>query len=114
MDGERVHAVGKLCRKQLVNHAVAFDPGLSFKHFRYNIDAIVSLPARPVSGMAFVLVGFIEHIEALRRESLGQLLCDQIGGPHAAPLRRGQSGGQWLESCLALRSSLEGVTRKSA
>jgi len=114
MDGKRVHTARELCRKQLVNHTVALDPGLSFKHFRYNIDAIVSLPTRPVSGMAFVLVGYVKHLQALWRESLGQLFGDEIGGPHAAPLRRGQSGGQWLESCLALRTSLEGVTRKSA
>jgi hypothetical protein len=44
----------------------------------------MSLPARPVPGMAFVLVRFVHHLEALRRESLGQLLCDEIGGSHAA------------------------------
>jgi hypothetical protein len=36
-----------------------------------------------------VLVGFIQHVEALRGESLGQLLCDDIGGPHAARLEEG-------------------------
>jgi hypothetical protein len=36
--------------------------------------------------MAFVLVGFVLDRKALRRESLGQLLCDDIGGSHAAPL----------------------------
>jgi hypothetical protein len=44
----------------------------------------MSLPARPGAGMAFVLVRFVHHLEALRRESLGQLLCDEIGGSHAA------------------------------
>jgi hypothetical protein len=36
-----------------------------------------------------MLVGFVQHLEALRRESLGQLLCDEIGGPHAARLGEG-------------------------
>jgi hypothetical protein len=36
-----------------------------------------------------MLVGFVQHVEALRRESLGQLLCDEIGGPHAARLGEG-------------------------
>jgi hypothetical protein len=31
------------------------------------------LPARPVPSMAFMLVRFVQHLEALRRESLGQL-----------------------------------------
>ncbi len=104
----------KLGRKQLVNHPMAFEPGLSFKYFRHNIDAIMSLPAWSVPGMAGVLVRFIKYLEALGHECLGQLLCDEIGGPHAAPLRRGQSGGQWSELCLVLRTSLEGVTPISA
>jgi hypothetical protein len=36
-----------------------------------------------------MLVGFVQHLKALRRESLGQLLCDDIGGPHAARLGEG-------------------------
>jgi hypothetical protein len=36
-----------------------------------------------------VLVGFVHHLEALRRESLGQLSCDEIGGSHAARLGEG-------------------------
>jgi len=47
------------------------------------------LPAGPVPGMAFMLVRFIEYFQALRRESLGQLLCDDIGGPHSARLGEG-------------------------
>jgi hypothetical protein len=33
-----------------------------------------------------MLVRFINHFEALRRESLGQLFCDEIGGSHIARL----------------------------
>jgi hypothetical protein len=84
LDGEGVHAACQLTRKNPVNHAVAFEPGLIFEGLRHDIDPEMSLPARPVPGMAFVLVGFIHYIEALWRESLGQLLCDQIGGSHAA------------------------------
>jgi hypothetical protein len=36
--------------------------------------------------MAFVLVRFVDHFQALRRESFGQLLYDQIGGSHVARL----------------------------
>ncbi len=96
VDGERMHAACELGRKRLIDHAVALEPGLSFERFRHDIDPEMGLPARPVPGMAFVLVGFIHHLEALRRESLGQLLCDEIGGPHAARIRRGRPAGQWL------------------
>jgi hypothetical protein len=89
MDGERVNATGELGCQRLVNHAVTLDAGLSFERFRHNINAVMRLPARPVSGMTFVLVGFILHLEALRSESLGQLLCDDIGGSHVVRLGEG-------------------------
>ena len=89
MDGERMHAACELSGKQLINHTVTFEPGLSFERLRYDIHAVVCLPARPVSSVAFVVVRFVQHLEALRRESLGQLLCDEIGGPHGARLGEG-------------------------
>ena len=90
MDGESVYAAGKLGRKRLINHAVTLDAGLSLKGVRHDIDPVVSLPTRPVPVMTLVLVRFINHFEALRRESLGQLFCDEIGGSHFA--RLGGSG----------------------
>ena len=113
MDGERVNVTCEFCRKQLINHPVPFQPGLSLECFRYDINTVMSLPARPVPGMAFVLVRFIHHVKALRRESLGQLLCDEIDGPHAARLREGcrsVNGRNYGTS----RLSLEGVNGKSA
>jgi len=110
MDGECVYSARQLGRKQLINHAMAFEPGLSFERFRYDIDTEMSLPAWAVPGMAFMLVRFVQHLEALRRESLGQLLCDEIGGPHVARLGE---GSPWVNG-RGVQSSLEGVTRKSA
>ena len=86
MDGERVHAARELGRKRLVDHAVTFNAGLSLERIRHDIDPIMGLPARPVSGVAFMLVRFVNYFEALRRESLGQLFCDEIGGSHIARL----------------------------
>ena len=81
-----MHATRKLGGKRLIDHAVTLDAGLSFERLRHNIHPEVSLPARPVPGMTLVLVRFINHFEALRHESLGQLLCDEIGGSHIARL----------------------------
>jgi hypothetical protein len=58
--------------------------------------------------MAFMLVGFVHHLQALRRESLGQLLCDQIGDSHAVRLKVRADAGQWS------LSSLERVIGKGA
>ena len=66
MDGESVDAAGKLGRKRLINHAMTLDAGLSLEGIRYDIDPVVSLPARPVPGMAFMPVGLVHHFEALR------------------------------------------------
>jgi hypothetical protein len=98
VDGERVNAAREFGRKQLIDHAVTFEPGLSLERFRHDIDAIMSLAARPVSGVTFVLMRFVKHFEALRRESLGQPLCDYIGGPHAARLGEGSMPVNGLES----------------
>jgi hypothetical protein len=84
VDGEGVHGARKLSRKFTIYHAMALDPGLTFERLRHDIDPEMSLPARPVPGMALVLVGFVLHLEALGAESLGQFLCDEIGGSHAA------------------------------
>ena len=50
------------------------------------MNPVVTLAAWPVPGMAFMLVRFVNHFEPLRRESLGQLFCYEIGGSHIARL----------------------------
>ena len=86
MNGEGVDAAGEFSCQRLIDHAVTLDAGLSPERVRYNIHPVVRLPARSVPGMAFMLVRFINHFQALRRESLGQLFCDEIGGLHIARL----------------------------
>lgn len=71
MNGQRVHAAGQIVRERRIDHAMALDPGLSFEGFRYNINPEMGLPAGPRPGVAFMLVGFVRHIEAFRRESFG-------------------------------------------
>jgi len=71
VDGERVDAFGQLARQGLVDHAVALDAALPFEGFSHDIESEMGLPARPVPGMAFMLVGFIDHPQALGGESRG-------------------------------------------
>ena len=106
VDGERVDAARKFVRKFSINQAVALESGLTFERLRYDIDLEMSLPARPVPGMAFVLVRFVHHLEALRLESLGQLLCDEIGGAHAARITRGRRAGQWRRRAVRGRGTV--------
>lgn len=56
VDGECMNAGREFGCEQLIYHAVAFQPGLSFEVIRYNINAEMRLSAWPVSGMALMLV----------------------------------------------------------
>ena len=85
-----MHAARELSRQRRVDHAVTFDPALPPEGLSHDIDPEMRLPARPVACMAFVLVGFIDHAQALRRESSGQLLCDDVA--RFAWLRIGRAG----------------------
>ena len=51
---ERVDASGQFRRQQLINHAMALDPALSFEGGRHDIDPEMRLAARSVAGMAFM------------------------------------------------------------
>jgi hypothetical protein len=110
MDRERVHAALQLVRKYAVDHAVAFDPGLIFEQRGHDIDPEMSLPARSMAGMAFMPVGFVNNSEALRGESFGQLLRDEISGSHGVRLREGRVrvNGRWR------RNSVTGTIRRNA
>jgi hypothetical protein len=59
--------------------------------------------------MALMLVRFINHFEALRRESLGQLFCDEIGGSHAARSRRARPAGNVKQVLKALPAEAHNV-----
>ena len=66
VDRERMHAAGKLGRERRVDHAVALEPALSAEGLRHDIDPEMGLAARPVAGMAGVLMGFVDHVAGFR------------------------------------------------
>jgi hypothetical protein len=53
-------------------------PGLPFERFRYDINPEMRFAARLVAGMAFMQMGLIRNVEAFRRESFVQLICDCV------------------------------------
>ena len=59
MDRQRMHRAFEFRRERRVNHAVALDPALSAEGFRYDIESEMGFAARPVPGMALVVMGFI-------------------------------------------------------
>ena len=108
MDGKCVNAAFDLAGKRLVDQPVTLQARHAFEDFRHYIDPEMRLAARPVPGMTLMLARFINDRQALRRESFGQLLCDEVGGPHGVRLKDGTRAGQ-----CAL-SSLEGAAGKGA
>ena len=62
------------------------NPADAFKGLAFQKDVEMALSAFPVSGMAVMPVTVVNHLEALWRESLGQLLmdhsCDWAGFGH--------------------------------
>jgi hypothetical protein len=91
-----VYAALKFARERGVDHAMTFESGLSAEGVRHDIETEMSLAARPMPGMAFMVVRFVFDAQTLWRESLVQLFCDDIRYTHrfealASASRRGQS-----------------------
>jgi hypothetical protein len=77
---------------------VTLEAGLTAEGVGNDIDPEMGLSARAMSGMAFVLVGFIHDIEARGLESLGQLLDDLIADCHGVAHRRRRHSA--TDACL--------------
>jgi hypothetical protein len=88
-------AGGQFRRQNRINHAMALDPALPPEGLSHDIDSEMGLSARPVAGMALMLVRLVDYGQAFRKESRRQLICDMIFGSHgsglAIAMRRGQS-----------------------
>lgn len=83
-----MHATGKLGRKRCVNHSVTINPIFPAKRFSHDGDTEMGLASRPMTGMAGMLMGFVDHGEVLWRESLSQLIRDVISNRHGHCVRR--------------------------
>jgi hypothetical protein len=92
MDGERVHAAGKLGRQRAVDQAMALEPALSGERLRNDINPEVTLPAGAVAGVSLVPMGFIDHAQAFRAESLGQPSCDEVMHAHGLAYAGSRAG----------------------
>jgi len=104
VDGECVDAAFEFTDKCLVYHAVALEAALPAKGFRHNINPEMGLPAQPMTGMASVLLGFVNHVEALGREGLSQLFGDEVAGAHGFGLAGVGCEGQCC--CVAENCSI--------
>jgi hypothetical protein len=97
-----MHAGGKFRRKRGIYHAVPVDAALSPEGLRHNINAVVGFPSGSMTGMALVLVGFVNHAQTFWRESLGQLSRDDIFRLHDPGRKRQLAHCQDLKQAAAI------------
>jgi hypothetical protein len=74
MYGERVDTRFELVGEGVVNHAMARDPALPLERVSHNINPEMRFSARPMSGVTFMLMRFVEHLQASRSKGLSELL----------------------------------------
>jgi hypothetical protein len=86
VDGKGMHATGKLGGKRRVYQAMALEPALPGEGLRHDIHPEMTFPAGTMTSVALVPVRLIEHPQALRAESFGQLPCDEVVGSHRPAL----------------------------
>jgi hypothetical protein len=82
MDRKRMHAGGQLGGERRINQTMALEPALSGEGVRHDIHPEMTLPSGTMARVALVPVRLIDHPQALRPESFGQLPCDEVVGSH--------------------------------
>jgi hypothetical protein len=88
---QRMDAALQFVRQRRIDHAMAFEPALPAEGFRYDIQPVMGLAARPVSGVALVQMGFILDMHTFRRERREELCRDDILHSHFAILGANRS-----------------------
>jgi hypothetical protein len=71
--GKRVDTGFEFVSERFIDHAMTSDPALPPERVSYDINSEMRLAAGSMSGVAFMLVGFVEHLQAQRSEGLGEL-----------------------------------------
>jgi hypothetical protein len=97
MNGQRVDAVRKLTRQRLIDHAMACEPALSCKSFRHYMNPEMGLSVPAMGCVAFMEMGFIDHVERARPEGFCQFFDNSVSRCHwVLPLRIGSPLFPWL------------------
>jgi hypothetical protein len=73
VDGERMDPGLEFVSEGLVDHAMTSDPALSMERASHDIDSKMRFSARSMSGVSFMLMGLVEHLQAQWSEGFGQL-----------------------------------------
>jgi hypothetical protein len=83
--GERMDAGLEFVSEGLVDHPMTSDPALSAERASYDINPEMRFSAGSMSGVAFMLMGLVEHLQAQRSEGFGQLPRNGFLHTHRKP-----------------------------
>ena len=72
VDGKRMDTGPEFVSEGLVDHAMTSNPALSAERASYDIDSKMRFSAGSMSGVAFMVMGLVEHLQAQRSEGFGQ------------------------------------------
>ena len=75
----------ELYGERLIDHAMTGKSALSPECISHDIDPEMSFSTWPMSGVAFMPVGFVEHLQASRSEGLSELLRNGFLHTHLEP-----------------------------
>jgi hypothetical protein len=71
--GEGMDARFELASERLIDHAMAGYSALPPECISHDIDSEMRFPTRPMSGVPFMVMGFVKHLQAQRGEGFSQL-----------------------------------------
>ena len=98
MDRERVDTGIEFAGKRLVDHAMTREPALPPERLSHDMDPEMRFSPRPMAAMAFMAMGFVEHLQAQRREGFGQLPGNGFLHTHRASHAKSINGGFTIAS----------------
>jgi hypothetical protein len=70
---ERMDTGFELAGERLIDHAMTGESALPPERISHDIDPEMSFSTRLMSGVAFMPVGFVKHLQAQRSEGFSQL-----------------------------------------
>jgi hypothetical protein len=109
----------QLGREGGIYHAVALQPALPPERIRHDIHPEMRFSATLVAGMPLVMMGLVDHLQALWHEGLSQLFFDDVGTAHVVCINRTRTIASIAvhrrgpEHVLHVLSSLRDVTNPS-
>ena len=106
-------AAGQFGGKNLVDHAMTFDPALPAEGFRHDMNSEMTFTARPMPRMTLMAVRFILDIEALRREGGAELFGDPGFNLHERLPKRMSGSGQPIANDRSFDVSLDASLGKT-